>query len=286
MIPWLFAKETTLANQPKSAESSGNALARRIEETIVKAIDKAVLTRWKPAKKRAATGNGATTEERIHQVKRLFSQELAALGAVAGGASAAPGAGTARAVAMGLAELSWTTVRLTDMILTIAVIHGHGRASVEERRAMVLAVLAFGSGAYARFNKLAGEFGKGLGKQATRQIPATTLQAMNKALGRTIVTKYGTKRGAITLGQSLPFGIGATIGGGANFLMVRLLAAHADRFFRQLPYGGDGNGVPTAPTSGPPDDSSSESKALPAPATSPSSKVHRPVEIGPVTTMR
>ena len=49
------------------------------------------------------------------------------------------------------------------------------------------------------------------------------------------MTKYGTKRGAVALGRALPFGIGAAIGGGANYAFARAIAGHADRFFRDLP---------------------------------------------------
>jgi len=116
-------------------------------------------------------------------------------------------------------------------------LHGHSKASVEERRAWVLAVLAWGEGAATGFKKLAGELGKGLGGKAVSKIPTTALRSINKALGITIVTKYGTKRGAIALGRALPFGIGAVIGATANYLGVRAVGRHADNFFKKLPYG-------------------------------------------------
>ena len=48
--------------------------------------------------------------------------------------------------------------------------------------------------------------------------------------------RYGTRRGAIALGTALPLGIGALVGGSANYLAVRALARHADEFFLRLPY--------------------------------------------------
>jgi len=61
------------------------------------------------------------------------------------------------------------------------------------------------------------------------------LRGINSSAGRTIVTKYGTKRGVVALGTALPFGIGAAAGGDANHAIVRLLARHADKFFKNLP---------------------------------------------------
>jgi hypothetical protein len=42
---------------------------------------------------------------------------------------------------------------------------------------------------------------------------------MNKTLGYRFVTKYGTKQGILVLGREVPFGIGAAIGGGGNYLI-------------------------------------------------------------------
>ena len=44
--------------------------------------------------------------------------------------------------------------------------------------------------------------------------------------------KWGTRKGAATLGKLLPFGIGAAVGGSANYVMLRELAKQADQFFQ------------------------------------------------------
>ena len=62
------------------------------------------------------------------------------------------------------------------------------------------------------------------------------LRAINAAAGRTVVTKYSTKRGVVALGRALPIGIGSVIGGGTNYGSTRLLGRQADKFFTELPY--------------------------------------------------
>ncbi len=216
------------------------ALLRRMQlgnkagEKILSAVDLGITSRWESAQQRAEALGGHKLDVAIREVKRTFRTELGVAGAAAGGTAAIPGS-MAPALAVGLAELSWSTVRITDMILTIAVLHGHDRGSVEERRAWVLSVLAYGDAASKTFSKVAAEAGKGLGAKATKAIPASTLQSVNRTIGRTIVTKYGTKRGAIALGRLLPLGIGAGIGLSLNVLLVRQVGRHADTFFRQLP---------------------------------------------------
>lgn len=165
-----------------------------------------------------------------------FARELGLVGAVAGGAAALPAVGMAAVLAMSASEFGVFTMRCSELILTIGAIHGHTDVTVEEQRVWIMYVLLFGSGAAESFNKLASEVGKRLGKKAVHAVPTTMIRAINRAAGRTIVTKYGTKRGVVALGRAMPFGVGAVIGAGANYGGVRLLGRHADRFFKNLPY--------------------------------------------------
>ena len=209
-------------------------LSARGGELVLVAVDKVVEARWEPAQRNAAATTG-TTAERVAQLRRTFARELATLGAATGAAAALPAVGTGTAVAAGVAEISWFTARSADLILAIAAVHGHTESSVEERRLWVLSVLAFGNGASKMVTRLAGEMGKGLGKKATERVSRETLKSINRVIGRTIVQKYGTKRGVIALGTALPFGIGAAIGGGANYALTCAVSQHADSFFRALP---------------------------------------------------
>jgi len=208
----------------------------RIADALLGSIDKVVDQRWAVALANAGAARG-TTEERVRELRSSFSRELAMAGAAAGAVAAAPGVGTAASIGAAAGELGWVTMRSADLILAVAAAHGHTQASVEQRRAWVLSILVFGNTASQAFTKLAGELGNGLGKQATKKVSTQMLRQINATLGRTIVTKYGTKRGAIALGRALPFGFGAVIGGGANYATVRVLTGQADAFFRNLPDG-------------------------------------------------
>ncbi|HWC12387.1 MAG TPA: EcsC family protein [Acidimicrobiales bacterium] len=212
---------------------------------LLEAVDRAAVTRWDGARRRAAAAPGATTEERARAVTRTFARELAVAGAATGGAAAVPGVGTATAMAATAADLGWFTLRIADLILTVAALHGHDRASVEERRAWILSVLAFGEGSAAGFARMAGEMGHDLGRKAVSRIPASALRAINRKLGRSLLARFGTRRGSVTLGRMLPFGIGAAVGGSANYMSVQAIGRHAESFFGSLPYG-----LPPAATSG------------------------------------
>lgn len=208
--------------------------ASKAGDVVLQAVDKAVEKRWEQAVLVATAATGAI-DDRVAQITRRYAREMAAVGAAAGAAAAVPGTGAITLVGTAAAELGWFAARTGDLILAIAAVYGHTTASVEERRAWVLSVLAFGDAAPAGFTRIAGEVGKGLGRRATERIPPEALRAINRALGRTIVTRYGTKRGAVALGRALPFGIGAAIGGGANYAFARAIARQATLFFGDLP---------------------------------------------------
>ncbi|MBA2280180.1 MAG: EcsC family protein [Acidimicrobiia bacterium] len=215
-----------MANLPEPARKAG--------EVVLHTVDRVVEKRWEHALAVASSATGPV-EDRVAEITRAFAREMAAVGAAVGATAAVPGAGAVTLVGTTALELGWFTARAGDLILSIAATHGHTSGSVEQRRAWILSVLAFGDTASAGFTRVAGEVGKGLGTRATARIPTETLRAINRALGRTIVTKYGTKRGAIALGRALPFGIGAVIGGSANYAFARAVARQADSFFRLLP---------------------------------------------------
>lgn len=174
-------------------------LAGKAAEVVMSGVDKAVEQRWERDLEVAAPTNGHISD-RINEIASAFAREMAA---------AVPGAGPITLVGTMAVDLAWFTGRAADLILAVAAVHGQTVATVEQRRAWILPVLAFGDGASVGFTKLAGEVGKGLGRRTTEKIPTELINAINKALGRTIITKYGTKRGVIALGRALPFGIGA-----------------------------------------------------------------------------
>lgn len=204
-----------------------------VGEVVLAAVDKAASSRWDAAQERAARTTGSTNE-RVAELTRAFTRELATVGAASGGAAAVPGAGTITAVATTAADLSWFTLRSADLILSIAAVHGHDEASLQERRLWILSVLAFGDSASKGVTVLAREAGIGLGKKMTNKVPAEALRVINRLIGRTVFTKYGTKRGVVAIGRALPFGVGAVIGGGSNWALVKGIGRQADKLFSDI----------------------------------------------------
>lgn len=207
--------------------------AERISRRMLVAIDDVSAHRWDAAKRRAEILPGAIRPEQVNALTQSMSRELAATGAAAGAAAIAPTVGTAATLASSVAELAWFTGRAGDLVLTIAALHGREDPTVEERRAWVLAVLIYGSSAKDGFNRAIRDVSGGT---ADQRLSLATVQMANRVMSRSLLRRYGTRRGVIALGRALPIGIGALIGGGANYRAIRQLARDADRFFATLPY--------------------------------------------------
>ena len=208
----------------------------RISQNVLAAIDEVSSQRWDAATRRADALPGTIRPEKITALTDSFSRELGAAGAAAGAAAVAPTVGTAATLLATTAELGWFTARAGDLILTIAALHGHPDPSVDERRAWVLAVLIYGSSARDGFARAINEASTGLSPVSNRRLSMTTLQTANRVMARSLLRRYGSRRGIIAVGRALPVGIGAVIGGSANYFAIRTLARHADEFFARLPY--------------------------------------------------
>lgn len=205
----------------------------KVASAVLDGVDQAVENRWEAAQRRAADTRG-TTEERVAQSRRAFAREIAAAGAGAGALAVAPGVGTGAALGAAVVEVGWVTARMADLILTIAAIHGHDAPDAEERRAWILAILAFGDDALDVFTKRSGERARGLGQRITQQLPGRSLRVLNRSLRRRVVSTYGKRRGLVALGELLPLGMGAAIGGRANWALAQTVARQANSFFTDL----------------------------------------------------
>ena len=220
-------------------------------KALIEGIDRAVESRWDEAKEVALeTAPGASAEVKSRMIAAPIKKKMTALGAAAGATAAAPGVGTTAAVGALVAELGVVALQLTDMVMAIGAAYGHTDASAEERRAWVLSVLAFGDDAAEEFTSLARDIGLKLGdnqavEMATEAIEGgagqvvtiDALRRINSALVAQVLRKWGARKGAATLGKLLPFGIGAAVGGSANYVMLRELATQADTFFRTYDQG-------------------------------------------------
>lgn len=226
---------------------------------VLAAVDQAVEHRWDRAIEAASAARGDTAEARVRSVIKRFRRELATVGAATGAVAATPGIGTGAAASALVADVGWLALRVTDLIMTIGAAHGLTDATLEERRAWVLALLAFGDSAAEEFagivqaidieirpseDRLRSGLGLVAGLAGSDALTVETLRRANANLAGRVVTRYGSRRGAVALGKLLPFGLGAAWGGATTWTLIRMVGASAARFFASF-------GDPTLSIAGP-----------------------------------
>lgn len=207
-------------------------VVKKSSDALMAAFDKGVELQWHRAQstvaglRRRMPEADATTLAR--RITRDFCRDLAAIGGTAGGMSAIPGPGTAARIAVGVTGEGMVLLeRSILMVLTVAHLHGHELEDLEVRRYAIFRVLAVWAGAAEGMAPLTAMVAAGLGKRATEAVPMAAVHAVNKAVGKRVLVKWGTKSGALRLGSVLPFGIGIGLGAGGNYLMAKGLARTA-----------------------------------------------------------
>jgi hypothetical protein len=64
-----------------------------------------------------------------------------------------------------------------------------------------------------------------------KHFPAKILQAVNRKVSTTVLTKYGTKRGGVAIGKLIPFGVGVLVGGGFSYITMKNFKRRTIDFF-------------------------------------------------------
>jgi hypothetical protein len=233
--------------QKKAVERIPAPAMNLVGKAVLQAVDAAVEQRWDRALRAAEEAEGDTVDAKVRSISKGFRRELSMMGAATGAVAAAPGLGTGAAASALIADLGWFAMRSTDLVMAIGAANGYTDSTPDERRAWVLSVLAFGEEAADRFLSLLDDFDNGSGPGAVVSADRVSgrlaglaggdvatldaLRRVNTSLATTVITKFGSRRSLLAVGKLLPFGVGAVVGGSANYGLTRVVGSHASRFF-------------------------------------------------------
>lgn len=159
-----------------------------------------------------------------------------AYGVVSALPSLIPGIGTAVQVGIEagtiMGDLAYMIRHMARMSMGIAAIYGHDLNGFDAQE--FLKLLGYWCGALCPIGDALVRFGaKTAIKIIDKNITSETIKKINQKIGITLVTKYGTKRGGISLGRTIPFGIGAIIGGAFNYATMTGFKKAAINWFRE-----------------------------------------------------
>lgn len=165
---------------------------------------------------------------------RRCTRDLAIGGAVSGGAAASPVAGVTVAAATAGADATYSMGRLSELIMGIGLIYGHDQATVDERTAVVLAVLGLSESAAVGLTGLAARVGSRGGARLVARIGSGAPPHGTGATRRAI-SKLSSTKGPWSLAALLPYGIGAGVGFAGNAVLARSVGAAAKQYFQANP---------------------------------------------------
>ena len=174
-----------------------------------------------------------TPAEVVRQLERRYLAAEVGLGGLSGAAAAVPGVGTATTLATGAAEITAFVSASAMFVLALAELHGLPVSDPEVRRALVLSVLV-GEGAAAAIEG-AGQSSPHWAHVFAHTTSREKIGGVNAHLGRLLLSRLGTRQGALLFGRALPLGIGAAIGAGGNAALARGAIATARRAFGPPP---------------------------------------------------
>jgi hypothetical protein len=175
----------------------------------------------------------ASPAEVIRMLERRYLSATASVGAAAGGAAALPGVGTAASLAASGAEVVAFVEATALFTLALAEVHGVYLSDPDARRALVIAVL-LGESGVAVLESAAGRNGHWQ-EVLTRRGSREGISGIKRRLARHMLTRFGSRQGALLLGRALPLGIGAGIGAAGNAALARLSIRASRRIFGAPP---------------------------------------------------
>lgn len=190
--------------------------------------------------------NGSPAEV-VKALEKHYLATVATLGAANGAIAAPPGAGTAAATMLALVEIPSYVEATTLFVLAVAEVYGVDVADLEHRRMLVLAVL-IGNGGVETVRKMSARTGKHWARRFVGAVSGEQLKRINKVLGQNFVTRQGSKQGILVLGRDVPFGFGAAIGAGGNWMLGKGSVKAARKAFGPAPAQWPSSGEPPPST--------------------------------------
>ncbi len=144
-------------------------------------------------------------------------------GAVSGLPGIFPGLGTAVQIAVETGAIAADLVVMVRWMagMTMGVGHIYGRDLGTQFNDEFLKVLGLWCGALTVGKEATKRVANKIAVAQCKRIPGEVFKRINRRVGTTILTKYGTKRGGIAVGKLVPFGIGVLVGGGFNLATMK-----------------------------------------------------------------
>ncbi|MHA3702112.1 hypothetical protein ACXR2U_07990 [Jatrophihabitans sp. YIM 134969] len=224
----------------------GKAVAKRVPvpdnvaTAVEDALDKAVSVQHSAVVRyiaRAQDKDPAMTPfQLVERLEKRYRSSVIGIGAVSGGAAAAPGLGTAAGLATSVVEIGAFAEATAVFTLARAEVQGITVTDAATRRALVLAVLLGESGVQALQREAGAAAGTSWLGALREGVPKQSMSSINSSLLKHFLGRFAAKQSALIVGRAAPFGIGAVIGGAGNYAVAKGAIAASRKLFGPPPH--------------------------------------------------
>lgn len=183
----------------------------------------------------------ASAADIVRILERRYLAAVTTGGAAVGATAVVPGIGTGVTLALSGVETVAFLEATTLFAQSVAEVHGLQVSDPDRARALVL-TLMLGKEGVDLVAQLAGQAaGRGpardkyWGELVTKTLPRAAMGPLVDRLKSTFIHQFAAKGGASWIGKTLPFGIGAAIGGAGNNILGRRVLVNSRRGFGLAP---------------------------------------------------
>lgn len=206
------------------------------ESIIQRFVDASVNRNGDAATKRVAklrkSNKDATPAQLVDKLTTEYKRLTIGAGAGIGATAAVPGIGTVASLGLSVGEALAFIELSARYVLTVAEINNSLPTDTDGRRALVVSAL-LGESGVAATQKAAGAAGQGWAKQLGDKLPSA--RTGTGSLGRRFFTRFALRKGAGMFGRAFPFGIGAFLGGAANYAAGEAVVKGVQQAFGTTP---------------------------------------------------
>ncbi len=167
----------------------------------------------------------ATPAEVITILERHYLAAVTTGGAAVGASAVIPGVGIGISLALSGVETAGFLEASALFAQSITEVHGIAVEDPERARTLVMTMM-LGTAGSDLVRQLAGQAaGTGpnrsrfWGELVTKSLPTRTLNSIGSRMRTVFVRRFATREGANVVGRTIPFGIGALIGGTGNHML-------------------------------------------------------------------
>lgn len=162
---------------------------------------------------------------------RQTRRRVAATGAASGAAAIAPGLGTLFALGTVAGQGIYALEQETELVLGIAIIHGHELRGSDERLLEALLVVGLAGGAVKLRENVLVAGGERATVAAFRHLPQRFLGAGGGHLLTRVLARLVGRRAATSVLRLAPLAVGVAAGAGFDWFAVTALGKAASRYY-------------------------------------------------------